>query len=480
MTTARTRRRLARTACVVAAATAVGAAVPAAQARPPRGDTARVSEDPKGGQLDGDSYGIGLTSDGRSLLFSSTATGLVPGHTDAAEGLYVKDLRNGHVEQVDLADDGSRLDASVYDASISGDGRYVAFSTAADNVVPGQQKHAYDVFVRDRRTGRTELISAGTGSTADDQSIRRAVNPSLSWDGRYVAFASDRTDLGAAVRRGRTNIYVTDRWTGTTRLVTVGADGTPADQNSFTPSLSADGRTVGFTSRASNLLPPAQGPADTSTGTSAGPADDPADDATAAAPAPATGVRPRLAVPRFYPFYVWDARTGRISGASYDETGAFRASGQDGRISPDGRHAVYSVPQPGGRPGSHGIHLVVYVRELTTGTVTQVSTPLPGTTTDLSSTEGVMTYDSRWVYFTSDVETLVPDDTNQQTDVFRRDLWTGRTERVSLTQDGSQSTASSFTPLVDALGGTVVFDATDGNLVPGDTNNVTDVFRRRL
>ncbi|RKT19567.1 WD40 repeat protein [Streptomyces sp. 1114.5] len=471
MTTARTRRRLARTACVLATVTAVGAVMPAAEARPPKGDTARVSEGPKGEALNGDSYGLGVSSDGRSVLFSSTATGLAPGHADGSEGLYVKDLRNGHVEQVDLADDGSRLDAGVADGTISGDGRYVAFSTAATNVVPGQQKHAADVFVHDRWTGRTELISAGTGPTTDDQSIRRASNPSLSWDGRYVAFASDRTDLGATVKRGKANVYVTDRWTHTTRLITVGADGTPADQHSSVPSLSADGQTVGFTSRASNLLPSAEEPAESSVGSSP---TDPTDDATA------PGARPRLAVPRFYPYYVWDARTGRISGASYDETGAFRPTGQDGRISPDGRYAVYSVPQPGGRPGSHGVHLVVYARELATGAVTQVSTPLAGTTTNLSSYEPVTTYDGRWVYFTSDVETLVPDDTNQQSDVFRRDLWTGRTERVSLTQDGSQSTASSFTPSVDAFGDTVVFDATDGDLVPGDTNNVTDVFRRRL
>ncbi|MFI5646180.1 TolB family protein [Kitasatospora sp. NPDC051705] len=474
MTTARSRRRLARTACVlVTAAVAAGAALPAAQARPPKGDTARVSEGPKGEQLNGDSYPLGVTADGRTVLFRSTATGLAPSHADGSEGLYVKDLRNGHVAEVGLAGDGSRLNADVYDATISADGHYVAFSTAATNVLPGQQKHAYDVFVRDLWTGRTELVSAGTGATTDDQSIRMAVNPSLSWDGRYVAFASDRTDLGGNVRRGRQNVYVTDRWTGTTRLVTVGADGSPADQNSFEPTLSADGRTVGFTSRASNLRPPEETPADP-----ADPAPGGADDA--APPAPAPGAGPRLAVPRFCPFYVWNAGTGRISGASYDETGAFRATGQDGRISPDGRFAVYSVPQPGGRPGSHGIHLVVYARELATGKVTQVSTPLPGTSTDLSSYEGVMTLDSRWVYFTSDVETLVPDDTNQQSDVFRRDLWTGRTERVSLTRDGAQSTASSFTPYVDALGGTVVFDATDGDLVPGDTNNVTDVFRRRL
>ncbi|MER7756566.1 hypothetical protein [Kitasatospora sp. NPDC097643] len=473
-TTARSRRRLAaRTAVVLLAAAVAGAAMPAAEARPPKGDTARVSEGPKGEQLNADSYALGLSADGRSALFSSSASDLAPGHVGDTQDLYVRDVRNGHVEQVDLADDGSRLDAGIADATISGDGRYVAFSTAATNVVPGQQQHRFDVFVRDRWTGRTELVSAGTGASADDQSIRMAVNPSLSWDGRYVAFASDRTDLGSTVKRGRVNIYVADRWTHTTRLVTVGADGTPADQNSFEPTLSADGQTVGFTSRAGNLLPPQEQPAATAALT-----DDQAEDATP--PAPTTGARPRLTVPRFYPFYVWDARTGRISGASYDETGAFRPTGQDGRISPDGRYAVYSVPRPGGRPGSHGIHLVVYVRELATGTVTQVSTPLPGTTTDLSSSEGVMTLDSRWVYFSSDVETLVPGDTNQATDVFRRDLWTGRVERVSVAADGAQSTAPSFGPYVDAFGDTVLFSAGDGNLVPGDTNNVTDVFRRRL
>ncbi|MFJ8623139.1 TolB family protein [Kitasatospora sp. NPDC093550] len=477
MTTARTRRRLARTACVLAAVTAVGAAMPAAEARPPKGDTARVSEGPKGEGLNGDSYQLGVSSDGRSVLFSSTATGLAPGHADGSEGLYVKDLRNGHVEQVDLADDGSQLNAPAANATISGDGRFVAFSTAATNAVPGQQKHETDVFVRDRWTGRTELISVGTGSTADDQSIRRASDPSLSRDGRFVAFASDRTDLGGTVKRGKANIYVTDRWTHTTRLITVGYDGTPADQHSSVPTLSADGRTVGFTSRAGNLVPSTEEPATAGTGA---PADGTPTADGSTAPAPSTGARPHLAVPKFFPFYVWDARTGRISAASYDETGAFRPTGQDGRISPDGRYAVYSVPQPGGRPGSHGIHLVVYARELATGTVTQVSTPLPGTTTDLSSYEPVMTDDGRWVYFTSDVETLVPGDTNQQSDVFRHDLWTGRTERVSLTRDGAQSTASSFTPSVDAFGDTVVFNATDGDLVPGDANNVTDVFRRRL
>nr|BFD89167.1 PD40 domain-containing protein [Kitasatospora sp. Xyl93] len=462
MTHPPTRRRLARTAAVLAAtavaAVAAVAAPPAAEARPPKGDTARVSEGFKGEQPNGPSTALGLSEDGRAALFTSTATNLLPGPAtpgapDSGE-VYVRDLRNGHLERISVADDGSRLDAPTTDAAISGDGRFVAFSTAATNVLPGQPKHAGDVFVRDRWTGRTELVSAGTLPSTDDQSIRDATSPSLSRDGRYVAYASTRTDLAPGVKRGKSNIYVTDRWTGTTRLVTAGTEGEGADNHSFTPTISADGATVGFASRAGNLLP----------GTPAADADAPA-----------------LTGPRYRPYYVWKASTGTITGASLDAAGELVGVAHDGRISPDGRYAVYGVPAVGGLPGpSHGDRLDVYVHELATGTLTKANTDLPGTTAKWSATSGVMTADDRWVYFDSAADSLVPGDTNDTSDVFRRDLWTGRVERVSLTRDGGQSTASSYGPVVDATGDTVLFTADDGNLVPGDADTFLDVFRRRL
>ncbi|MET8546331.1 hypothetical protein ABZW03_37765 [Kitasatospora sp. NPDC004799] len=471
MTTARTRRRLARAAAVLLATAVAGAATPAAEARPPKGDTARVSEGAKGEQFDGNSNALGLSEDGRSALFGSDAPGVLPDGTMGQAEVYVRDLRNGHLERVSVADDGSRLNAATTEAAISGDGRYVAFSTTATDVVPGQPTHAGDVFVRDRRTGRTELVSTGDGvsGAGDDQSIRSAGSPSLSRDGRYVAYASDRTDLASGVKRGKRNVFVTDRWTHTTRLVTVGADGTGADNHSFGPTISADGGTVGFTSRAGNLLPSTE------------PEPDPATDAPATEPDPGTDA-PRLTGPRFYPYYVWRADTGLITGASLEPGAAhdLRGAGSDGRISPDGRFAVYSLPVHGGGRPPRGIRMDVYVHELATGAVTKVNTDLPGTSTTYSSSGGVMTGDGRWVYFASDAPTLVADDTNDTTDVFRRDLWTGRIERVSLTRDGGQSTAGSYRPSVDATGGTVLFDAEDGNLVPGDDNAATDVFRRRL
>ncbi|MFI2607650.1 hypothetical protein [Kitasatospora sp. NPDC018619] len=204
--------------------------------------------------------------------------------------------------------------------------------------------------------------------------------------------------------------------------------------------ISADGSAVGFTSRATNLLPE--------------PPADPADPA-------ATDPAPSLAGPHYYRYDVRKADTGRIIGSGLDDAGERTGVALDAKVSPDGRYAVYSLPvfAGGSRGPAHGIRLDVYVHELATGKVTKVDTDLPGTGTVRSSSGGVMTADSRWVYFGSSATTLVPDDTNGMNDVFRRDLWTGRIERVSLTRDGAQSTSSSFSPFVDATGGTVLFTA---------------------
>ncbi|MFD0405805.1 hypothetical protein [Kitasatospora sp. NPDC127116] len=469
MTTARTRRWPARAAAVLAATAVAGAVMPAAEAKPPKGDTARVSETAKGAQLNAYSTPLGLSEDGRSALFTSAATDLLPGPgTPNTDEVYVRDLRNGHVEKVSVADDGSALNAATTDASISADGRFVAFSTTATNVVPGRPSHPSDIFVRDRWTGHTELVTAAAVPSTDDQSGFGALSPSISRDGRYVAYVSNRSDLApGTLRRGRNNVYVTDRWTRTSRLVTVGADGEGADNGSFAPTISADGSTVAFTSRAGNLLPesPATDPGAGST-TDADPAAD----------------SPQLAGPHYYRCYVWKADTGKIVGASLNDAGELTGVSYDARVSPDGRFAIYSVPVfVGGFPGpAHGTRLDLYVHELATGRVTKVNTDLPGTSTKWSSSGGVMTADSHWVYFDSSAETLVPGDTNDASDIFRRDLWTGRIERVSLTRAGGQSTSSSFSPFVDATGDTVLFTADDGDLVPGDTNQVLDVFLRRL
>ncbi|MEV4436242.1 hypothetical protein [Streptomyces sp. NPDC049585] len=399
------RRWAVRGGCGLAAVVLLsGAALPARAAAPDQHGVVQVDLGLDGAQPNGWSEASGMSADGRYALFVSLASNLVPGDTDLNYDAFVRDLRTGRIERVSLGDDGSPLGAG--EAAISGDGRSVAFSS----VVPGS--NSWQIFVRDRRSGHTRQVTTG----AEDFE-----SPTISWNGRYVAYAS---------RQG-SGIYVTDRWKGTTRLITTAPDGSPADRGCDNPVISADGSTIGFRSTATNLVPPAQAPT-------------------------VTGARPPR--PRRTPqFYVWNAHTGRIQRASIDAAGAPREALLGASLSPDGRYALFRTPEPNGNgTDPNASHDELYVRDLWRGTTTAAGRPLPGTRTVGGSYGGTMTADSRWVVFASDADNLVPGDTNQATDIFRRDMWTGRTERIDMA-------GISWTPvslLVNSLGTTALFNET--------------------
>ncbi|MFI2608436.1 hypothetical protein [Kitasatospora sp. NPDC018619] len=421
-----------RAACALAAALLAGAAAPAAQARPvpapAGGGTVRVNVSPDGAPADDWSEPLGLSADGRYALFTSLASNLVPGDTNRLYDVFVRDLWTRHTERVSLADDGTQLDGSSSQAAISADGRYVAFTSDAANAVPGHGAGRTDVYLRDRRTGRTELLTAGSG-------VGNSVAPAISADGRFVAYSSDRTDLAPGARTGTANIYLTDRRAGTTRLVTTGQGGVPADGGSVEPSLSADGRTVAFRSKAANLLP-APGP--TAPTAPAAPAAPAASDTPTASSAPKPPPARQL-----FPLYVYDDRTGRIEGASTDPGGALRDAARQGRVSPDGRYALYRVFEP----VPEGSRVALRARDLRTGEVTEVA--------PVGTHPAVMTMDDRWVYFASDDAGLVPG-AGALPAVFRRDLRTGLVEPVA------EGVGPSPQPAVDAFGTTLLYGALEG------------------
>jgi Tol biopolymer transport system component len=187
------------------------------------GTTERVSVGPDGAQAEGGfgSFSPSISAGGRFVAFESSATNLVPGDTNYASDVFVRDRQLGTTERVSVVTGGAQAEGGEFfgsfSPSISADGRFVAFRSSATNLVPGVTEPG--TFVRDRKTGTTELVGPG-----DEGSI--------SADGRFVVFRSSATNLVPGITEP--GIFVRDRKIGMTEFVG------PGDE----ASISADGRFV--------------------------------------------------------------------------------------------------------------------------------------------------------------------------------------------------------------------------------------------
>ena len=279
---------------------------------------------------------------------------------------------------VSRAPDGTQANGGSGGPSISADGRWVTYESYASNLVAGDTNDSLDVFVWDRVTGATELVSVASDGT---QANSGSGGPSISADGRWITYASGASNLVAGDTNGSVDVFVWDRVSGVTQRVSVASDGTQANSGSDGLSISADGRWITYRSRASNLV----------AGDTNGSGD----------------------------VFVWDRVSGvtqRVSVAS-DGTQANSDSG-DPSISPDGR----------------------------------------------------------WITYTSGASNLVPGDTNGSRDVFVWDRVSGVTQRVSVASDGTQANGYSYGPSISADGRWVTYESHVSNLVAGDTNDDWDVF----
>jgi len=240
----------------------------------------RVSVGSGGAEANGHSYYPSISAEGRYVAFSSDASNLVPGDTNNRSDIFVYDRETGSVtsyasnlvagdtngeadvflydrqagtlERVSVGWDGAEANRRSGGASLSSDGRYVAFMSYAANLVPDDGNEAWDVFVRDRQGGtieRVSVASAGTEGNGD------SYWPAISADGQYIAFHSCASNLVADDTNGATDVFVYDRQTGIVALVSLAADGTQGDGNSYRPAISGDGRYVAFGSEASKLVP---------------------------------------------------------------------------------------------------------------------------------------------------------------------------------------------------------------------------------
>lgn len=217
--------------------------------------TERISVSSTEEQANGQSNGssIGINADGRYVAFRSSATNLVPDDTNSKDDVFVRDRLDSTTERVSISSSGEQGndDSPYIGISISADGRYVAFDSSASNLFAGDIALGYpDVLVRGRFNGTTELIS---GSLTGSMSIGMNVCPSISPDGRYVTFSSAAPNIVPGDANGYYDVFIHDRVDNSSELVSISSEGTQGNQESYYSVLSSDGRFVVFRSTATNL-----------------------------------------------------------------------------------------------------------------------------------------------------------------------------------------------------------------------------------
>jgi len=192
-----------------------------------------------------------LSADGRFVAFHSDSDNLVPNDTNGGSDVFVRDRLTGTTERVSVSSNGKQAadNSGSLRPSISADGRYVAFDSSASKLAKGDKDNATDVFVHDRLTRATTLVSV-----ASDGTDASGFMPMISGNGRCIGFLSDSAALGGD--GFSLHVFVRDRQTGTTEQIDLAPDGSAPDGDAaFSPQLSDDGRFVFFTSLASNLTP---------------------------------------------------------------------------------------------------------------------------------------------------------------------------------------------------------------------------------
>jgi cold shock CspA family protein len=384
----------------------------------------------------------------RFVAFQSDATDLVTADTNGEQDVFVHDRLTGTTTRVSVDSNGVQGNDYSGEASISTDGRFVAFGSDATNLVAGDTNGKRDIFVRDLLTGmitRASVSSAGAEATGGS-----STNPSISWDGRFVAFYAGATNLVSGDTNGLFDIFVRDRHAGATTRVSVDSNGVEAiGGSSWFPAISSDGRFVVFGSDATNLV----------NGDTNGERD----------------------------IFVHDRQTGATTRMSVDSSGVEANNHCDNPcISGDGRFVAFWADASNLVTVDTNDDRDIFVRDRDpdgngifdegNGVTTRVSVNSSGTqATGGDSVMPSMSLDGRFVSFWSNASNLVVGDSGNS-DVFVHDRQTGETTRVSVDSSGAEANSYSMNPSISADGRFVAFESYASNLVTGDTNGWHDIF----
>jgi Tol biopolymer transport system component len=361
------------------------------------GETTRVSVSSTGEQSTcsdpfGCSSAVGISANGRSVAMVSAAPDLVAGDTNEASDVFVHDRQTGETTRVSISGSGSEGNGASGFASISADGRYVAFSSSASNLVPGDTNDSGDVFIHDLRTGRTTRVSLDSHGRQTSRGSDSG-DPAIGARGRYVAFTSNASNLVAHDTNNLADVFVRDLRTGRTTRVSVSSRGKQAGRDrsgngSNAPSISANGRYIAFHSAASNLV--------------------------------------RGDTNRAFDIFVRDRKTSKTRRVSVSNRGRQANAESFGpeSISPDGRYVAFGSLATNLVAGDANDITDVFVYDRRTGRVTIASRNTDGQQGNDGSANAVAAFsaDDAYLAFSSWSSNLVDGDTNGGPDAFVRRL----------------------------------------------------------
>jgi Tol biopolymer transport system component len=380
---------------------------------------------------------VEFSADGNVVAFTSAASNLVPGDTNGLIDVFVFDRVAGTLERVSVDTAGAESDDDSYSPRLSSDGMVVAFWSRATNLVAGDSNGAADTFVRDRATGVTERVSVSTSGLQGNNGGYRAA---LSSDGSLVAFESDATNLIPSDLNHSTDIFVRDRVAGTTHRVSLTDSGGGADPGGcFNPDMSADGRYVVFSSRATNLV----------FGDTNGISD----------------------------VFARDTVAKTTTRVSVDSNGAQADGGSTmPRISADGSTVAFLSYAHNLVAGDTNWAGDIFAHELASGLTERISVDSNGAESDGNSDSPALSADGSFVVFQSDATNLAANDLNGVQDVFLRDRAAGTTALLSVDYAGTPGNDRSSNPAISGDATQAAFASVASGLVANDNNGVCDVF----
>jgi len=214
-------------------------------------NTTVISVATNGSLSDGYSYGTSISADGRYIAFTSYANDLVPDDNNGMSDIFLRDTVLNTTERISISNTGEEGNYDSFGSSISADGRYVTFTSYANDLVPSDNNGFSDVFIRDRLLGITKRLSV---SNTGEEGNADSYDSPISADGRYIAITSDASNLVSNDNNGYCDIFVYDQTLNSIKRVSISSTGEEGNGESNFPSISADGSLIAFESYANNLV----------------------------------------------------------------------------------------------------------------------------------------------------------------------------------------------------------------------------------